>query len=58
MNSRQSFLAGMLTTAAVVMYYMENIYEVPAVYDVKTTYVEVEIPAKKDCIEFIIFPSF
>ena len=47
MNSRQSFLAGMLTTAAVVMYYMENIYEVPAVYDVKTTYVEVEIPAKK-----------
>ena len=47
MNSRQSFLAGMLTAAAVVMYYMENIYEVPAVYDVKTTYVEVEIPAKK-----------
>ena len=51
MNSRQSFLAGMLTTAAVVMYYMENIYEVPAVYDVKTTYVEVEIPAKKPNFE-------
>ena len=47
MNSRQSFLAGMLTTAAIVMYYMENIYEVPAVYDVKVKYVEVEIPAKK-----------
>tara|TARA_B100000965_G_scaffold28299_1_gene20969 strand:- start:2563 stop:3138 length:576 start_codon:yes stop_codon:yes gene_type:complete len=47
MNSRQSFLAGMLTTAAVVMYYMENIYDVPAVYDVKVKYVEVEIPAKK-----------
>jgi len=47
MNSRQSFLAGMVTTAAVVMFYMENIFETPTVYDVKTKYVEVEIPAKK-----------
>ena len=47
MNSRQSFLAGMVTTAAVVMFYMENIFESPTVYDVKTKYVEVEIPAKK-----------
>ena len=47
MNSRQSFLAGMATTAAVVMFYMENIFETPTVYDVKTKYVEVEIPAKK-----------
>ena len=47
MDSRQSFLAGMVTTAAVVMFYMENIFETPTVYDVKTKYVEVEIPAKK-----------
>jgi len=47
MNSRQSFLAGMVTTAAIVMFYMENIFETPTVYDVKTKYVEVEIPAKK-----------
>jgi len=37
----------MVTTAAVVMFYMENIFETPTVYDVKTKYVEVEIPAKK-----------
>ena len=47
MNTRQSFLAGIVTTAAVVMFYMENIFDSPAVYDVKTKYVEVEIPAKK-----------
>tara|TARA_R100000388_G_scaffold88460_1_gene68789 strand:+ start:1111 stop:1686 length:576 start_codon:yes stop_codon:yes gene_type:complete len=47
MNSRQSFLAGIVTTAAVVMFYMENIFDSPTVYDVKTKYVEVEIPAKK-----------
>ena len=47
MNSRQSFLAGIVTTTAVVMFYMENIFDSPTVYDVKTKYVEVEIPAKK-----------
>ena len=47
MDSRQSFLAGMVTTAAVVMFYMENIFESPTTYDVKVKYVEVEIPAKK-----------
>ena len=47
MSSRQSFLAGMVTTAAVVMFYMENIFESPTTYDVKVKYVEVEIPAKK-----------
>ena len=47
MNSRQSFLAGIVTTTAVVMFYMENIFDSPTVYDVKTKYVEVEIPARK-----------
>ena len=51
MDSRQSFLAGMVTTAAVVMFYMENIFESPTTYDVKVKYVEVEIPAKKPNFE-------
>ncbi len=50
-NKRQAFLAGMLTTMAVVVWYMEVVYESPTFYDVQTTFVEVEIPAKKPVFE-------
>ena len=45
MNHKQSYLLGVVTCAAVVMFYMENIYTTPIVEKIK--YVEVHVPMSK-----------
>ena len=48
MNSRESFLAGILTCSMSVVYYMNYIYTPPEVprFKLQTEYIEIEIPAK------------
>lgn len=45
MSHKQSYMLGVVTCAAVVMFYMENIYTTPIVEKIK--YVEVHVPMSK-----------